>query len=94
MPDISMVLDSIFVLLHLTVYSLCLDQILLILCTIYQVIVISKGTWQQGYRRDTSEVVVQDHIGKWYKMKTQEYIITMPHLIAMGKCNDVIACTT
>ena len=49
---------------------------------------------QQGYRRDTSQEVQQDHIAKCEKLKQQEYIFTGIYLIATGKYNDAMACLT
>ena len=49
---------------------------------------------QQGYRRDTSEEVPQDHIAKCEKLKQQEFIFTVIYLIATGKYNNAMTFIT
>ena len=45
-------------------------------------LVVSSRTIQQGYRRDTSEVVTQDHIAKSRKFESHELTFAMHQLIA------------
>ena len=45
-------------------------------------LVVSSRTIQQGYRRDTSEVVTQDHIAKSRKFELHEFTFAMHQLIA------------